>query len=380
LNYYRLQNRELALRKFKAVKEDGSDLTSTAAFYMGLLYLQDANYAPAKKQFEFVLDNSKDPKLDALADKYIDQITRQEIVAATLNNRFGYTLNIGFLYDQNVLNISEQDAATSLKAYRLSYGGSFLYRAMNKLKEQITPTFTFSDIYSVGTDFKGNSTIQGTDPLILDFGVPYTSSFALSNKSAVFQIGPIVELIYMTKDTSKRDVIFNNLILSSSLTLAHSNYLTNVYKFNVSKEQSFINEASPDDSQTAQKYFAEVSSYYLLNKENNETIFSDLSYTLNQADGLNSKYNKSLISLGYTRSFSKSWSGYVKADYFKLNYPEATSGRKDTAMIGYVGAGYNLNSNDTVSFGLQYQNNQSAADSYKYNKFLISAIYTISRL
>ncbi|MBC7467326.1 MAG: tetratricopeptide repeat protein [Bdellovibrio sp.] len=380
LSLYRLKAYKISLQKFNAIqKESNSDLAPSAAFYAGQIYYLQSKYVEAKSNFEFVLDQSKDPKMDAAAEKYIDLISQQERVQVKLDKKFGYSLNVGFIYDGNVLNVAEQNSTTSLKAYRLSYGGSAFYRAMNKANESWSPTFTFYDLYSVNTNFKSDTTIQGTDPMILEFSFPYSSNFLIGKKSSNLIISPAIQSIYMTKSSTSRELVFNNVLLSSTLSLGYSNYFTVAYKFDISREQSYITEASPNDEQTSQKYGLKVSSYYLLDRSTSETLILDLQYLIVNADGINSTFNKTYTAFGYARNLDSKWSLYAKAEYSVLNYGKSTLGRKDNIAAGYFGGNYAVGVNDTISLGLGYQTNQSNVDLYKYNKVIVSSAYTLNR-
>lgn len=379
LSLFRLKNYPIALKKFVSIQQDGSsDLAPSSAFYAGQIYYLQSKYVESKQAFEYVLDKSKDPKMDASAENYIDRITQQERLQGRLDKKFGYSLNVGLIYDGNVLNVDEQNAATSLKAYRLSYGGTAYYRAVNKANESWSPTFTFYDLYSTNTNFKSDTTIQGTDPMVLEFSFPYTSNFMLGKKSSGLVLSPAIQSIYMTKTSSTRELVFSNVLLNSSLTVGYSNYFTMIYRLDISREQSYINEVSPDDSQTAQKYGVTVSNYYLLDRARSETVILDLQYLLVDAEGINAKYNKPLFSFGYARNLGASWSLSAKAEYSTSDYNKSTLARKDKLTAGYLGANYALSPSDTISLGLGYQTNQSTVDLYKYNKFIFSTMYTLT--
>lgn len=378
LSLFQLKNYDLALKIFKRIQEDeDSDRSPSAALYAGQIYYSQSKFPLAKKAFEFVIEKSKDPKMDQLAEKYLDMVVQQESNLNRQSNRFGYSLAIGLMYDGNVLNAAESNSATSLKAYRLSYGGSLSYNVSKNPAETLSPTFAFSDIYSLNTNFKSDTTIQGTDPMILDFSVPYTFNTSSEKTAGTVRFSPGVQMIYMTKDTTARELVFSNVVTSTTYTKAHSSYFSAAYKLDLSRDQSYLEESSTDDVQTAQKYGFTASGYYLINRNRNENIFLDLSFLLADAEGINAKYKKYLAALGYATSLGGKWSGYAKVDYYLQNYFESTSERKDTAMSGYLGVTYSLGTSDAISLGLLYQNNNSTVDTYKYSKMLVSLNYML---
>ncbi|MFZ3228652.1 MAG: hypothetical protein WA160_00480 [Pseudobdellovibrio sp.] len=376
LNQQGLQKQALSIF---LLLENSDSVGVKAKLYQGIVYFQMNLYSLAKKSFETVLDLSTDPKLDKLAEQYIENINLQEQMNLQLKKRFGYSLSVGLSYDDNVLNISLQDTATSAKAYRLSYGGSMYFHALNTLTERWSPTFTFSDIYSLDTKFKSDAAIQATDPLTLDFSFPYSLNFTAAKKASSFQISPGFQMLYMTKDTTKRELILNSIMLNSNLTFSHFDNLTTQYKFDISKDQSYLTVTSTDEDQSAQKYTVTVANAYSLDRAINENVSFDVAYLMNQAIGNNVAYNKITGSLGYAKILDAKWNSYIKLDYYNLSYSKSTSLRKDNGIIGYIGSGYSLSPNDVISFGFQYQMNQSNIDTYKYNKFLISTAYTLSR-
>ncbi len=379
MSLYKLKNYDLASRKFNNLSEDkNGDLAPMSAFYAGQIDYRLEHFPAARKHFEFVLDHSKDPQMDDSAEKYLDQITLQEKLNQKLSNRFGYNLNIGLIYDQNVLNISQQNSSTSLEAYRASYGGSLFYRVMNQADQQLSPTLAFSDLYSLNRQFKNDTLIQSTDPFILDFTLPYSLNFTIDKKYATFFLAPGFEQIYMTKSSTTREVVFNNMMVNSGLTFAHSKYLTTSYKLFLSNEQSTFIEVAPEDEQSTQKQMATVSNYYLLDKPSNANAIFELSYLINKAQGVNVRYNKFLVSLGYTQSLTPTINLFIKSDYSSLNYSDSTTGRKDISIVGYVGGGYSLTSYQTINLGLQYQNNQSSLDTFSYSKFILTCMYSLT--
>ncbi|MBC7741349.1 MAG: tetratricopeptide repeat protein [Bdellovibrionaceae bacterium] len=375
----RLKNYELAERKFNSLAEEtNSELAPIAAFYAGQIEFKQARYADSKKHFEFVLDKSTDPQLDQSAEKYIDQIDGQEKLLLRLSKRFGYSLSVGMMYDQNVLNISQQNSTTALDAYRFSYGGSIYYHVINQESFQLSPTLAFSDLYSLNNKFKSDTTIQSTDPFIVDFYIPYNQNILIDKKNVAFIFSPGIQQIYLTKDTTAREVVFNNLIVNTGVTVAHSNYLTTAYKLYLTQEKSTQTESSTDDLQSASKYGLTVSNYYLLDKPTNANAIVDFSYLINKAEGKNVSYNKILLSLGYFRSLTPTWNLFAKADYYAQNYSESTTSRKDSDIAGYIGGSYNLSVNKLISLGLQYQTNQSNVETYKYNKLVFTTMFTLT--
>lgn len=380
LIFLSLKNYDLALKKFKVLQDStDEDIAVSSAFFAGQIYFSKSLFTEAKSSFEYVLDHSKDPQLDKSAEQYIEKINLQEQQAKQYAVRFKYSVYFGTSYDDNVLNISQQNLATSAKAYRFSYGGTASYSTINTAKENLAPTFTFSDIYSLNSNFKSDATVQSTDPLSLQFEIPYKSDFIYNTKSWSYKISPGVQMLYMTKDSTRRELVYNSILLNSYIMTSHLENLTTQYKFDISRDQSYLTAATTDDEQTAQKYTLTVSNIYLLEKANSQYLSLDISWLLNQADGINAAYNKYLVSLGYARKLSEKWIGYAKAEFFSLNYNKATSGRKDFASVGYFGASYAVSTSDSISVSLQYQSNQSNSESYKYNKMILSAIYTVSQ-
>ena len=75
LTHYRLNELDAALAQFQEVKKHNHEVLSPAAsFYEGLILFNQEKYEEAKAPFEFVLDNSKNPKLDEKAESYLDKI------------------------------------------------------------------------------------------------------------------------------------------------------------------------------------------------------------------------------------------------------------------------------------------------------------------
>ena len=75
MNLLKLREFEGAVTEFDAVQAANNEsLSPSAAFFKGVIRFQKEQYDTAKKDFEYVLDNSKDPRLDQQAETYIEQI------------------------------------------------------------------------------------------------------------------------------------------------------------------------------------------------------------------------------------------------------------------------------------------------------------------
>ncbi len=375
LNLFKLNQTDYALKKFKSTQDaEDPTLSPLAAMYAGITYAQLEKYKEAKESFQLILDTSKDPDLDNKAESYIESIERYESYLKESKKKWAYSLFAGTSYDENVLNVAANNVSTGTEAYRFLFGGSLSYKALYSQKMSWIPVLSASDIYSFDKDFQSEATIQGTDPLQWDLSAPlrfYLSKFTLS-------LTPGYQQLYMSLGESTRGLTFSSAFLRSMISISHFEKLYTDYKLDFSSDTSHITVTSAADDQSAHKITVGLTNTYLMNEKGSKTLFSDLYYVMNTADGDNNTYNKSLLNIGYSRPLNDLWILYSKLEYFRQDFSDSSSGRLDNNISASLGGYYSWSERSTLSLSLIYMDNSSSVSFFSYDKFAVTAIWSFN--
>lgn len=370
LSHYKMNETSLALQKFLEVKESQKlPLSPLSAMYAGVILQKQKKYNLAKENYQFILDTSKDPKLDAVAEKNIEAIISIEQQEEERGKSWNISLISGLIYDENVLNIADNFSTSDLTAYRLMYGATVDYRFLYQERNQWMMRFSASDMYSVDKKFKSNSEIQSVDPLQISLSLPYTHY----SNSTVLTVSPSYQQIYMSLDEDGRDLIYSIAGLDADFLVMKSKSWISNYRLEATRD-IFHPESTAVNDQTATKMTLSTVQTKLFDTQNRKTLFFDLSYTSNNAKGNNSKYNRPNIGLGGSYPISSSFLSYGKIEYFIMDYNKSETERKDSGFIFTLGSNYDISSKLSWSNSVQYYKNDSSVVGYEYNKFVVMSL------
>lgn len=371
LNNMKLNDVDVAIKTFGyVIDSNNSSLSPSAAMYQGLLYKQKNQLEEAKNSFQYVLDKTNDANLDKKAEQQIEDILSLQKFEEDAKKKFSYSLYSGVLYDSNVLNITQNNSALDLEAYRVLYGGSFEYRAIHKQKHTWTPRLLASDIYSFDKSLQSNSTVQSVDPLQFEVALPYSYNFLLLNTSSTIIISPAYSQIYMNLDQSGRKRVYSTTSLGSQLTTSFKETWVNSLRFDYSND-IFHPETAAIDDQSANKYNFTIGNTKFFDSKGTKSLNLDLSYMRNDAEGDNAFYNRLLVTVGGTFPIHTHWISYGKMDYLKQDFNKNEASRLDNIYILTAGGIYNINSKFNLNIYGQYQENQSNVAFFDFNKFSI---------
>ncbi|MBL7557043.1 MAG: tetratricopeptide repeat protein [Bdellovibrionaceae bacterium] len=379
LNHLRLNELDKALENFSDIQEDKHvELSPPAAYYAGTIEFQKALYPKAKERYQFVLDNSKDPKLDKQAEAKLEEIDRIESFLESQKEIFRYNLYTGLQYDGNVLNISTQNIATNADAYRLLYGASLAYYYFRTMKSKYAAELSISDMYSVDKNFKSDSTIQSADPLQYGIRLPINYSHSAFSRSFNSNVTPYMSMLNMSDDGGSRKLIMTSSGLGLDTQWDQGNDKFHIVKFDYAVDKSSLEVSSEDDNQSAKRMSLNYNWVKLLNPTGGKSFLADVGYVSNTADGKNYSYSKLLLSSTYSFPWSAKYRGSARVDYADQNYSKSTSGRKDTIYGVTLGASQDINKKNNISLTLSYLMNNSTVEAYKYNKVVLGFIYSFS--
>lgn len=379
LNHLKLNETDKALEDFGDIQEEKHvELSTPAAFYAGTIEFQKALYPKAKERYQFVLDNSKDPKLDKQAEAKIEEIDRIEAFLESQKEILRYTLFTGLQYDGNVLNISTQNLATNSEAYRLLYGGSLTYYYYRTMKSKYAAEVSVSDMYSVDKNFKSDVTIQSTDPLQYGARLPINSSHSLFKRTFSSNVTPYISVLSMSDNGGSRKPILNTSGLSLDTQWDQGNDKFHIIRFDYAADKSSIEVTDPDDKQSGKRMSLNYNWMKLLNQTGEKSFLADVGYMSNTAEGKNYSYSKTSLGGTYSFLWSTKYRGSARADYATQNYSQSTAGRKDTIYGVTLGASQELNRKNNIALTLSYFMNNSTVEDYKYNKAVLGFTYSFS--
>jgi len=376
LSNLNLKDYDRALKGLKEVRDENSaDLSPTASFLAGTIEYQRQDFSAARKSMEYVLDYSKDPKMDTAAEDMLDQIDRMESFLASKKEKYRFTFFAGPIYDQNVLNVASNNVATDVQALRATYGLSALGILYRTMSSDIGAQVSVSDYYSTNTELQPDATLQAADPLQFELTLPFHKELVVGSRAINLELIPSVKSIMMSATGGSRDEI----IRSSGVTTSISAPLSRGYyfsgKLDYSSEVSYLSSSVGEDDQTGVRYGLTLSPTKFLDTKGERALSSDLSYLINQSGGANYRYQKWGISLSYSTPIFWNSNGTLKIDYTNQSYGEAATPRTDNtyALSGVLSK--KISNRWSLMTNLQYSIANSDLDLYNYNKLMIMNLF-----
>lgn len=376
----KMNDLERAKASFIKVKEmKDSRMSAPAALYAGVIEYQQENFTASQPHFEWVLENSGDPKLDAQADAYIEQIANALQFQKQAERRWSATLNLGLIYDSNILNQNASNQQTGLTGYRGLYGGSLEYRAVYTKENELIPTLTFNDLYSTNTSFQADKAFQDTDPLLVGFNMPWKWKGNLFGSPSFTGVTPGWETVRLNVDaTGTRETISHSYYLRNDLTLARAeDYYAN-YNLELRQDVSTTAPATAADDLSGSKVTLGTTQTFFSDKKQTSGWIIDSALSANAAKGDNNKYNR--FDLGGTYLFPGLWTATWTARLggFSSQYPSHSSSRKDTNLSLTLGFTKPFTKSLTGIFSAAHARNGSTVTTSEYNKTTILAMLSWS--
>jgi len=371
LNHMKLNNFEKALKGFVEVKEENDpNLSPAASFFAGNIEYRNHQYNQARQHFEFVLDNSKDPKMDREAEKMLDEIDRQERILALNKELFRFSLFIGPQYDSNVLNIATSDSATDVSALRLNYGGNIAANFYRDQSFEAGAEFSVNDYYSTKTNFKNDGTLQSADALELGFGVPM--------KYESFEVTPAYQMIYLAPSGGSRELA----ISSTLLTIQHLHPLAPQWilfsKIEGAQDTSRLATSSENDVQSGTRGSVALSLIKLIEPSGDTSLSVELGYSKTQTQGINYRSAKPSLAVTYNFPGFYKEAAVLRTDFSQQSFSEAVTSRTDTVWSLAASQTKKLSGHWSLSYGGLFSQSQSGVSSYNYNKFVLTSLFTYS--
>ncbi|MCC7405894.1 MAG: tetratricopeptide repeat protein [Bdellovibrionales bacterium] len=378
LIHFRLKELEPALEKFTLVQNAKVPVLSpSAAFYRGVILYNSEKFEEAKQPFEWVLDNSNDPKLDQRAEEYIEKIMRMMAFQANKAKKFLLTVTTGAMYDSNVLlapdNVTSQGSATDEGDVRGLVSGTAEYRFKYEQNHEFSGKIDSMYLHSA------NSDLSSADPFLTTLTLPYIYKGTLGAKGFRLAVEPGYELLLMEADTAgKKENILNSIILNLDNTIIMHERWYASYIFNVRQDDSLLADSIGDADADALKYSLSTKQTFFRDKSMRRAVIANFGLVLNAANGDDKKYQRLEGGVTYMTPARKDDNWSLGLSYYTLNYPDSSDSRKDTNVA--LNVGYTHPFADWILGGLtaNYTNNQSNVSTSQYSKYSLLATATFN--
>lgn len=377
LIYMKLGDTPKALKKFIDVRDENDDqISPTAAFLVATIYFKRQKFDEARKNAEYVIDNSKDPKMDAAADDLIEQIDKIENYYASKKELYSWSLSGGLIYDDNVLNVANNNSSTSTKAIRLNYAGSLKKILSRSLISDWGAQVSFNDYYSFNSSLKADSSVQSADALELALTAPYRREIKIGKQISNIELSPYYKSIWLTVGSAKRSEILKQVGATASGGIPWSSSLLFSGRLDLGVDDSTLSTSVDKDDQDSTRMGLTITPTWLLDLKGEERFSADIGYSINTAKGDNYKNNKTSLAGSWTRPAAFKTEVNYRIEYSQQKYASATTPRTDTVTSLSVGANKVLEKDLNLSAQFQFTNALSDVDSYKYDKWMITSLLT----
>lgn len=381
LNFYRLKEYSNSIDSFeKVIVSKDPTMMVSAIFYKGLIRFEQKKWDESQAAFQQVLDTSTDPKLDAQAELYLEHILRTKQLEAERSRKWQISGTFGEMFDSNILSVSDsaldQGTASNSEGYRSLLMGSLRYRPIYDDANELAAQLDVLTMYTLDKSLQSDQSLRNTDPTMATLTVPWTYKGLLFGKGYKLDVSPGYETIYMSVEDNETKEISSSLILNFTNMLVMNNSWFANYNLETRSDTSKLNSSTGDNDSSAFKVKLANNNLIFISEDKSKMLQTEASYSLNQAKGINSTYNRIDLALGYLQPLPGEFTGNVKLGYFLLKYPDKADGRTDNSYTLTTSLSRKLS--EILSLGLManYNINNSNVESNTYKKW--TAMATLS--
>ncbi len=383
LCHLKLKEYDTARKEFADLKSKNDEMISpSSAFYAGVIDFQKENYDQAKDNFQYTLDTSKDPALDAQAESYIEQIAAILAFEAESKKKFLLSFSLGFGYDSNITTASNTQVdlglATGNDGFRFSHAGGFEWRPIYKINHEASFKFNVNNLYSVNNKFSADNTVQNADPLLLTLAIPYKYKGLVFGKGYQMTITPGFDLIYLNVSATEDGLDKRELVSDSTYGKWDHTFVMNddwfstyglEYRADTNKISATLNTANDN---TAKKITLSTTQTLFTDKKKTTAWITELAYADNKAEGSDQTYSRYDLGATYLMPAGKDASMTTKIGYYTVNYSTHSAGRRDDDFALTLGWSKPISSTWSASASANYTLNNSTNDNNAYNKYSVT--------
>ena len=362
------------------MQKSKSELAPSASFYIGIIYFTLKKWDRSQKEFEWVLDNSKDPKLDKQAEAYIENIALQKQYAKLLKYRNDISLTFGYMYDSNILLTSNSTGSSSgsgVQGSRYLAGASYGYRAIYNKENSLSFNYDTYYVYSE------NQSASAADPFLNTITIPYNFAVELWGKAWSFTVTPGYEALFMedsggsSAGSGVRENILNSYYATLKALNTNNPSWFSSYSLDIRQDDSSLSTSTGDEDQDALKVSLTSDQSFFFDSAKKEGIVANVGLISNNAVGKNKRYNK--INLGATyvgalSSWEASWS--TGLTLYQSSY-DSTDGRIDinATLSASLTKPWTKAWSSSLVFSASSNNSTVAANSYDRNAVTLTGTY-----
>lgn len=372
LIHYRLKELEPAMKNFKDVSAGNDpDLSPSAKFYEGLLYMSQDKLEDAKSSFEMVLDTSKDPNMDKMAEEYIEKILALIQYKEMAKKTIFLTAMIATVYDSNILLAPDNDTTQGTS---LGKGGlRYLLMGTGEYRWAYKPTYEFSTKLATAYYYSQSADFSHADPWLTSVTAPYTYKGMLFGKGYKFVLAPGYDVLYMepAQGAGTRENIMNSVYVSAENTFVMRDDWFSVYTLEVRQDDSKLPGQTPTTDADSTKLTLKTSQMFFLDSAKKRAVIPSAGFVVNSAKGNTKTYDRMEVGAMYMAPVHKwkdaTWLAGLSA--YRLSYNVAD--RRDTNTT--LTAAFNKAEKDWWSWGVigTYSNNPSNVEVNHYSKYTL---------
>lgn len=368
LNYYRIENYDLAEKYLSEVTRANSvKEISLAYYYLGLSQYYKGDYEKAVNSLELSIDTSKDPEQDRRAERLIEKCMQiqNQIESDKLKYTMGFTAGYG--YDSNALNVAPQQDV--LVGHTLNASGFMAYKFYQDQNSVIEPMLYIADSRTLNHKLESTPEIQAADATMFLATLPYRTNFDGYRSSSSANIG----LYMLPSDSQIREMSITLLYFKQTLGSKLTTDLDLDGQLIIGRDQSQLTFTDAEDNQTAIKY--DISGALKYSMRRMQSLTGELGFILNDADGDNASYYKVYTNLSYERPTFKNTYSVFKASYGLTNYNLSELARRDNLAVLTYSISKDLSDRTTINGFLGLSRNDSTIEDYTYGDSSIGIQY-----
>ena len=335
------------------------------------MLLSSEDYAAAKVAFEYVLDHSKNPQLDAQAEEYIERISEQQRFKKLSEKKWIFQGQIAAVHDSNILFASDTETSQgSTVGSDEQRGGYRLYadldierRLIYKKDSQWSASYATEYYYSLDDVF------ASADPFTHTIELPYSMRGILAERGYRWTITPGYENVFMDASSSgSRYSILSSLLLGSSITVIMARDFMATYSLDIRQDDSLVAESIGPNDADAMKYSLNAQLSFYLDPAFREAVTGSVGLVFNNAKGSEKLYQRAEYQFTYSSpmAWNMTWSGALAG--YSLVYPDHASDRKDSNLGLTLSFDKPIGSSWHWLTTANYTSNGSNVAAYEYSK------------
>jgi hypothetical protein len=336
LVYFRLAELDNAIAKFNEVaKSTDPILGPSALFYQGVIFYSQEKYEASKKAFGTVIDVSKDSRLDAQAEDYLERVDRTLAFQKMGENKFTLIGVVGVMYDSNVLlnpsNSQGTGQPTNSPDFRLATLADLQYRPVFTEHHELAPHVTANLTNSV------KSVSAKADPFLYDAAVPYIYKTKFGGKDARLGLTGTYEWLFMDPNgTGTKFEEMGSYFFDLDTTIAMNSRWNSMYTLEYRNDNSMDPSSVGMDDMSANKYTLRTVQTFFTDKSKKQALMPALAYVRNAAKGELKVYNRYDIGLTYLRPVMVDMTWTLGATYYNMTFPNPSPGSEKRIDNNYA--------------------------------------------